>query len=78
MDADLTFPAPHVPDPPSLLDALLVELLEDSDVHHIPLSHPLTTDDLPNSEASRVLIHTLACLREALASLFNTPDHTLS
>jgi hypothetical protein len=78
MDTDLTFPAPRVPDPPPLLESLFIELLEDSDLSHFPLSHPLTTEDLPNSEAGRITVHTLARLHETFATPFNTLDRVLN
>jgi hypothetical protein len=36
----------------------------------------LTPDTIPNTEAARVALHSLARLREALTSPFNTPDRT--
>jgi hypothetical protein len=76
MDADLSFPAPRVSDPPPLLDALRIEMLEDEDVSQFPLTNPLSTDNIPNTDAARVAIHSLARLREALSSPWNTPDRT--
>jgi hypothetical protein len=62
MDTELVFPAPQVPDPPPLLDTLRIELLEDTDLSSFPLTNPLGLDNVPNTEATRVVIHSLARL----------------
>jgi hypothetical protein len=74
MDTQLVFPAPRVADPPPPLDKLLVDLLDNTDLAEVIITNPLTIQNIPDSLEARTTIHSLARVRQALATPFNTPD----
>jgi hypothetical protein len=74
MQSDLVFPAPRVADPPPPLDKLLIDLLNNEEFSEVILTNPLTAQNIPETEEARVALHSLARIRQALSTPFNTPD----
>jgi hypothetical protein len=74
MDTNLVFPIPRVANPPPPLCKLLVDLLDNSDLAEISITNPLTVQNILDSLEARTAVHSMVCIRQTLATLFNTPD----
>jgi hypothetical protein len=65
------------PPPPSLLELIAKILPQDSLPDPIRIHCPLHLDNIPDTNAARMTVHSLNRIREALCFPFNTPDATL-
>jgi hypothetical protein len=78
MDSSFTFPSVRAANPPATLLETLAEILpQDTLPDPIRIHHPLTLDSIPNTDSARLVVQSLARVREGLCSPFNTPDAIL-
>jgi hypothetical protein len=78
MDTSFTFPSVRVANPPaSLLETLAEIIPQDTLPDPIRIHHPLSLDNIPNTDIARLVVQSLARVREGLCSPFNTPDAIL-
>jgi hypothetical protein len=78
MDTSFTFPSVRAANPPtSLLETLAEIIPQDTLPDPIRIHRPLTLDNIPNTDMARLVIQSLAQVREGLCSPFNTPDAIL-
>jgi hypothetical protein len=76
--SSFTFPSLRAANPPpSLLEVIAEIIPQDSLPDPIRIHRPLHLDNIPDTEAARVAVHSLARVRETICSPFNTPDATL-
>jgi hypothetical protein len=76
--SSFTFPSLRAANPPpSLLEVIAEIIPQDSLPDPIRIHRPLHLDNIPDTEAARVAVHSLARIRKTICSPFNTPDATL-
>jgi hypothetical protein len=71
MDSSFTFPSVRVANPPPTILEVLAEIIPND-----TLPNPLHLDNIPDSDLARNAVYSLARVREALCSPYNTPDAT--
>jgi hypothetical protein len=77
MDTSFTFPSVCTANPPPTLLKVLAEIMpQDSLPDPIRIHNPLHLDNIPDTDIAWVTVHSLARVREALCSPYNTPDAT--
>jgi hypothetical protein len=73
-----TFPSLRAANPPpSLLEVIAEIIPQDSLPDPIRIHCPLHLNNIPDTDAARVAVHSLNRVRETLCSPFNTPDAVL-
>jgi hypothetical protein len=78
MDTSFTFPSVRAANPPATLLETLAEIIpQDSLPDPIRIHRPLSLDNIPNTDIARLVVQSLARVREGLCSPFNTPDAIL-
>jgi hypothetical protein len=78
MDTSFTFPSVRAANPPpSLLDVLAEIMPQESLPDPIRIHNPLHLDNIPDTDLARVLVSSLARVREGICSPYNTPDAVL-
>jgi hypothetical protein len=78
MDTSFTFPSVRAANPPATLLETLAEILpQDTLPDPIRIHNPLSLDNIPNTDIARLVVQSLARVREGLCSPFNTPDAIL-
>jgi hypothetical protein len=78
MDSSFTFPSVRAANPPATLLETLAEILpQDTLPDPIRIHHPLSLDSIPNTDAARLVVQSLARVQEGICSPFNTPDAIL-
>ena len=73
----LTFPLPRVPAVLPHPDDLLVTLTRDDSLQSFPITTPLTSDTIPNSDDTQAALYAVQRLRQTFTSPFGTSDSTL-
>jgi hypothetical protein len=78
MDTSFTFPSVRAANPPATLLETLAEIIpQDTHPDPIRIHRPLALDNIPNTDMARLIVQSLARVREGLCSPFNTPDAIL-
>jgi hypothetical protein len=79
MDSSFTFPSVRVANPPPTILEVLAEIIpNDSLPDPIHIHNPLHLDNIPDTDLARNAVYSLARVREALCSPYNTPDATFN